>query len=115
MLFQQAYSHRKQVLQMNFLVGSLVLSGGERVVIVWSDGRRTEAVYQDTPALKLLCAYHTVDRGRFTAAGGGQGNPPLQPLYAAEGHPYSARGRASGRAVTAFRKIPRVLRAVCAV
>ena len=33
---------------MNFLVGSLVLSGGERVVIVWSDGRRTEAVYQDT-------------------------------------------------------------------
>lgn len=32
----------------NFLVGSLVLSGGERVVIVWSDGRRTEAVYQDT-------------------------------------------------------------------
>jgi hypothetical protein len=48
MLFQQAYSHRKQVLQMNFLVGSLVLSGGERVVIVWSDGRRTEAVYQDT-------------------------------------------------------------------
>lgn len=48
MLFQQAYSHRKQVLQINFLVGSLVLSGGERVVIVWSDGRRTEAVYQDT-------------------------------------------------------------------
>lgn len=48
MLFQQAYSHRKRVLQMNFLVGSLVLSGGERVVIVWSDGRRTEAVYQDT-------------------------------------------------------------------
>ena len=33
---------------MNFLVVSLVLSGGERVVIVWSDGRRTEAVYQDT-------------------------------------------------------------------
>ena len=33
---------------MNFLVGSLVLSGGERIIIVWSDGRRTEAVYQDT-------------------------------------------------------------------
>lgn len=48
MLFQQAYSHRKQILQRIFLVGSLVLSGGERVVIVWSDGRRTEAVYQDT-------------------------------------------------------------------
>lgn len=36
---------------MNFLVGSLVLSGGERIIIVWSDGRRTEAVYQDTFSL----------------------------------------------------------------
>lgn len=81
---------------MNFLVGSLVLSGGERVVIVWSDGRRTEAVYQDT------FGYTHV----FLPQGEGQGNPPLQPLYAAEGHPHSACGRASGRAVTAFRKSP---------
>ena len=33
---------------MNFLVGDLVLSGGEKVTVIWSDGRRTDAVYLDT-------------------------------------------------------------------
>lgn len=28
---------------MNFLVGDLVLSGGEKVTVIWSDGRRTDA------------------------------------------------------------------------
>ena len=33
---------------MNFLVGDLVLSGGEKVTVIWGDGRRTDAVYLDT-------------------------------------------------------------------
>lgn len=33
---------------MSRLVGSLVLDGGETVVIRWSDGTETEAVYTET-------------------------------------------------------------------
>ena len=29
---------------MNFLVGDLVLSGGEKVTVIWSDGRRTDEI-----------------------------------------------------------------------
>ncbi|MGI6716696.1 MAG: hypothetical protein ACOX3X_05800 [Eubacteriales bacterium] len=33
---------------MDCLVGNLILSGGEKVVIIFSDGRKENAVYKDT-------------------------------------------------------------------
>ena len=39
---------REVILKMSRLVGSLVLDGGETVIIRWSDGTETEAKYIET-------------------------------------------------------------------